>query len=145
MKAVVAAFNQEKALVGAFSMITNLRMELFEALIHRSNLRHLGAVVECVEASVAGVRRHPLAQPAALLALAAVLVAVGGRQIAAVTSTITLKYRICESNQRTECVVASVGGCGGQTGAEAAALLAVLGDVGLGSWRILRSAVPASA
>ena len=28
MKAVVAAFNQEKALVGAFSVITNLRMEL---------------------------------------------------------------------------------------------------------------------
>ena len=26
-------FNQEKALVGAFSVITNLRMELFEALI----------------------------------------------------------------------------------------------------------------
>ena len=35
MKAVVAAFNQEKALVGAFSVITNLRMELFEALICR--------------------------------------------------------------------------------------------------------------
>ena len=33
MKAVVAAFNQEKALVGAFSVITNLRMELFETLI----------------------------------------------------------------------------------------------------------------
>ena len=33
MKAVVAAFNQEKALVGAFSVITNLRLELFEALI----------------------------------------------------------------------------------------------------------------
>ena len=33
MKAVVAAFNQEKALVGAFSVITNLRMELFEAQI----------------------------------------------------------------------------------------------------------------
>ena len=33
MKAVVAAFNQEKALVGASSVITNLRMELFEALI----------------------------------------------------------------------------------------------------------------
>ena len=33
MKAVVAAFNQEKALVGAFSLITNLRMELFEALV----------------------------------------------------------------------------------------------------------------
>ena len=32
MKAVVAAFNQEKAPVGAFSVITNLRMELFEAL-----------------------------------------------------------------------------------------------------------------
>ena len=31
MKAVVAAFNQEKALVGAFSVITNLRMELSEA------------------------------------------------------------------------------------------------------------------
>ena len=34
MKALVAAFNQEKALVGAFSVITNLRMELFEALVH---------------------------------------------------------------------------------------------------------------
>ena len=36
MKAVVAAFNQEKALVGAFSVITNLRMELFEALVSTS-------------------------------------------------------------------------------------------------------------
>ena len=34
MKAVVAAFNQEKALLGAFSVITNLRMELFEAPIY---------------------------------------------------------------------------------------------------------------
>ena len=34
MKAVVAAFNQEKDLVGAFSVITNLRMELFEALVN---------------------------------------------------------------------------------------------------------------
>ena len=33
VKAVVAAYNQEKALVGAFSVITNLRMELFEALV----------------------------------------------------------------------------------------------------------------
>ena len=33
MKAVVAAFDQEKALVGAFSVITNLRMELFQALV----------------------------------------------------------------------------------------------------------------
>ena len=32
MKAVVAAFNQEKALLGAFSVFTNLWMELFEAL-----------------------------------------------------------------------------------------------------------------
>ena len=30
---IIAAFNQEKALVGAFSVITNLRMELFEALV----------------------------------------------------------------------------------------------------------------
>ena len=34
MKAVVAAFNQEKALEGAFSVITNLRVELFEALVY---------------------------------------------------------------------------------------------------------------
>ena len=33
MKAVVAAFNQEKALVGAFSVTMNLRMELFEAIV----------------------------------------------------------------------------------------------------------------
>ena len=32
MKALVGAFNQEKALVGAFSVITNLRMDIFEAL-----------------------------------------------------------------------------------------------------------------
>ena len=32
MKAVVAVFNQEKALVGAFSVITNLRMKLLQAL-----------------------------------------------------------------------------------------------------------------
>ena len=38
MKAVVAAFNQEKALVGAFSVITNLRMELFEALACTSSV-----------------------------------------------------------------------------------------------------------
>ena len=35
MKAVVAAFNQEKALEAAYSVITNLRMELFEALVDR--------------------------------------------------------------------------------------------------------------
>ena len=40
MKAVVAAFNQEKALVGASSVITNLRMELFEALVAELKLPH---------------------------------------------------------------------------------------------------------
>ena len=39
VKAEVAAFNQEKALVGAFSVITNLRMELFEALLVTCVLR----------------------------------------------------------------------------------------------------------
>ena len=34
MKAVVATFNQMKALVGAFSVITNLRMELFQELLN---------------------------------------------------------------------------------------------------------------
>ena len=41
MKAVVAAFNQEKALVVAFSVITNLRMELFEALVKAAPLESL--------------------------------------------------------------------------------------------------------
>ena len=44
MKAVVAAFNQEKALVGAFSVITNLRMDLFETLVQvREPGQHGGA------------------------------------------------------------------------------------------------------
>ena len=42
MKAVVAAFNQEKALVGAFFVITNLRMELFEALVQTLTLQTAG-------------------------------------------------------------------------------------------------------
>ena len=37
MKALVGAFNQEKALVGAFSVITNLRMEPFQALVLTSD------------------------------------------------------------------------------------------------------------
>ena len=37
MKALVGTFNQEKALVGAFSVITNLRMELFQALVQDLN------------------------------------------------------------------------------------------------------------
>ena len=40
MKAVVAAFNQEKALVGAFSVITNHPMELFQALLCTLHLAH---------------------------------------------------------------------------------------------------------
>ena len=39
MKAVVAAFNQEKALVGAFSVITILWMQLFEALLRDPDIR----------------------------------------------------------------------------------------------------------
>ena len=35
----LAAFNQEKALVGAFSVITNLRMEIFEALVTTDEAR----------------------------------------------------------------------------------------------------------
>ena len=41
MKAVVAAFNQEKALVGTFSVITNLQMELFEALMSAGQQPHV--------------------------------------------------------------------------------------------------------
>ena len=41
MKAVVAAFNQEKALVGAFSVITNLRMELLEALVYSQDFNEI--------------------------------------------------------------------------------------------------------
>ena len=40
VKAVVAAFNKEKALVGAFSVMTNLRMELFEEALVTSLLIH---------------------------------------------------------------------------------------------------------
>ena len=44
MKAVVATFNQEKALVGAFSVITNLRMELFEALVDSRGYLYFGNI-----------------------------------------------------------------------------------------------------
>ena len=45
VKAVVAvaAFNQEKALVGAFSVITNVRMDLFEAL-DVNRVKHQGSL-----------------------------------------------------------------------------------------------------
>ena len=45
MKAVVGTFNQEKALVGAFSVITNLRMELFQALLATGLTRELCSVL----------------------------------------------------------------------------------------------------
>ena len=44
MKAIVAAYNQEKALVGAFSVITNLRMELFEALVDSREYLYFGNI-----------------------------------------------------------------------------------------------------
>ena len=58
MKAVVAAFNQEKALVGAVSVITNLRMELFEALVTtvmRTLLRSGGQICNLI--NVLGISR----------------------------------------------------------------------------------------
>ena len=50
MKALVAAFNQERALVGAFSVITNLRMDLLEALVTRLVLLVLEASSLCNDA-----------------------------------------------------------------------------------------------
>ena len=50
MKAVVAAFNQEKALVGAFSVLTNLRMQLFEALVRIQNTLSSAAEWQSAEA-----------------------------------------------------------------------------------------------
>ena len=49
MKAVVAAFNQEKALVGAFSVITNLRMELFQALVVTGQLAAWRGILDSVK------------------------------------------------------------------------------------------------
>ena len=59
MKVVVAAFNQEKALVGAFYVITNLRMELFQALV--STLTPHPVELEVEAARVAD--RFPLGVP----------------------------------------------------------------------------------
>ena len=56
MKAVVAAFNQEKALVGAFSVITNLRMELFGALVVSGQ----AAVGNCAEMSQGEIMAAPV-------------------------------------------------------------------------------------
>ena len=51
MKAVVAAFNQEKAL-GAFSVITNLLMELFEALADTSHVKQRADSADIVRVTV---------------------------------------------------------------------------------------------
>ena len=45
MNAIVATFNHEKVLVGAFSVITNLRMELFEALVMVVVYRFMAATI----------------------------------------------------------------------------------------------------
>ena len=55
MKAVVAAFNQEKALVGAFSVIMNLRMELFEALSPRRPCRPPAQILAHYEMALASL------------------------------------------------------------------------------------------
>ena len=64
MKAVVAAFNQEKALVGAFFVITNLRMELFEALL-AVQLKNTSREKCIIEISRRVLSLSPLHQPAA--------------------------------------------------------------------------------
>ena len=56
VKAVVAAFNQEKAIVGAFSVITNLRMELFEALVAARG-QHSGGVTAGRRTATHGARQ----------------------------------------------------------------------------------------
>ena len=58
--AVVAAFNQEKGLIGAFSVIMNLRMALFEALL----CDHLGTFASCAPAAAAISVRFPIIQAA---------------------------------------------------------------------------------
>ena len=78
MKAVVGAFNQEKALVGAFSVITNLRMELFEALVSSQSrltwassgrlvsTATLAARFSCGEMNSSGLRELPALATAGL-------------------------------------------------------------------------------
>ena len=58
MKAVVAAFNQEKALVGVFSVISNLRMDLFEALTDTDPRPVLPLHPDHRRGAAAGVRPH---------------------------------------------------------------------------------------
>ena len=61
MKAVVAAFNQEKALVGAFSVITNLRMKLFEALVGKLDMAAIKTEAEAgLLAGHTAIKRHTI-------------------------------------------------------------------------------------
>ena len=60
MKAVVAAFNQEKALVGAFSVITNLRMELFGALLLSEYGEAKWRLVDSVLVTSSSMRLSPI-------------------------------------------------------------------------------------
>ena len=61
MKAVVAAFNQEKVLVGAFSVITNLRMKLFEALVGKLDMAAIKTEAEAgLLAGHTAIKRHTI-------------------------------------------------------------------------------------
>ena len=52
MKALVGAFNQEKALVGAFSVMKDLRMELFGALADTSHVKQRADSADIVRVTV---------------------------------------------------------------------------------------------
>ena len=69
MKALVGAFNQEKALVGAFSVITNLRMQLFEALIGTSTERRSSAARRRASGPLVGKGGKARSQAQALRAI----------------------------------------------------------------------------
>ena len=58
VKEVVATFNQQKALVGAFSVIMNLRMELFEALINKHKYINSCHGVTCCPRDGHGTTEH---------------------------------------------------------------------------------------
>ena len=59
MKAVVVAFNEEKALVGAFSVITNFRMQIFGALvsIHTRDHVYLSSPRVCFSELAANLKK----------------------------------------------------------------------------------------
>ena len=91
MKAVLAAFNHEKALVGAFSVITDLPIQLFEALVQvaQGRLYFEGRLDSQVK-----VRGHRVD-------LAEIEKAV--MEVAGVTKTIVLCYKPGDTHQRVLC------------------------------------------